>query len=756
MRLIDCFVRRGRFCYTFGHKPPGAKSDRPMIQWEVIVKQARDCHTKQAWQALFAQHGEWIASSGNSKPIAEIFKILRADPQCLQYDAKIWGQMIQGCLASWNLELGREMAEFCKKVPSAAINIPAAHVFLESGQPAMAREIANRALRLAGLTAAEKLKLEMMICSSYAEEGKRQRSIRLLTQIRSSIDSPALGTHDRADFLTNMGRMQFLLGRYLQAAELFYEASKLYRELQDWEAAAKAIFNTGACHLNGGTRRTDEAFTMIEECRQLAEAHNLAGPLAHCEAIYGVESYHHGDFPAAKEHLRRALDFLPISDKSYRRLHILSILAMVYLSMGRYHLAKKFGRQTLDLAALDESERLKSRYTTLQAELLWEDGLIPEAQELLTTTIAPLETQGVHVLEELSSLTRHCLQSAWLGGKQEPTRLIIDDPLKKHTHSWLDFVYALGQLRLNDGDHAGADKHFNEVLTKGRQTGDRYHEALGLLGLLQSLFRQRRAAETDALMREFEIVVGRLGETPLKGQVSFLHAGRAYQRGDFDECVRILRLATRSARLSFVDRFVLAGWTATIEGRSSRLTADWQTQLLARATRIYFAPTLEAVDERHFRVSGHYNVSLERHPSLAELLHYLMLKSNYSAATAEIQTEVWKQSLQTQGWQQKIRNTIMRLRDFFPQTMAPIIVHAEQIALFKEAISVQPRRREGLDTDQEILRLLRDAPMSSSQLSKRLHISAATTKRILKRLADEAVIEPVKSGRNVSYKAAEA
>ena len=542
----------------------------------------------------------------------------------------------------------------------------------------------------------------------------------------------------------------------MQAAELFYEASKLYRELKDWEAAAKAIFNTGACHLNGGTRRTDEAFAMIEECRRLAEAHNLAGPLSHCEAAYGLEAFHHGDFAAAKEHLRRAIDFLPISDKSFRRLHILSMLAMTYLAMGRYHLARKFGRQTLDLAALDESERFKIRYTTLQAELLWEDGLIPEAQSLLSTAIAPLETQGVHVLEELSTLTRHSLQAAWLGGKQEPTRFIIDEPLKKNTHSWLDFLYALGQLQLNDGNYTGADKHFSDCLAKGRQTGDRYHEALGLLGLIQSLFRQRRAAETDALMREFEIVVGRLGETPLKGQVSFLHAGRAYQTGDFTECVRILRLVGRSSRLSFIDRFVLSGWIATIEGRSSRLTSDWQGQVLARATRIYFAPTLEAIDDRHFRVSGHYNVSLERHPSLAELLHYLMLKSNYSASTAEIQTEVWKQSLQTQGWQQKIRNTIMRLRDFFPQTMAPIIVHAEQISLFKEAISVQPRRREGLDTEQEVLRLLKDSPMSSDQLSKRLHISAATIKRILKRLSDEKVIEPMKSGRNVSYRPAEA
>jgi hypothetical protein len=176
--------------------------------------------------------------------------------------------------------------------------------------------------------------------------------------------------------------------------------------------------------------------------------------------------------------------------------------------------------------------------------------------------------------------------------------------------------------------------------------------------------------------------------------------------------------------------------------------------MMARYTRTYFAPTLEAVDERHFRVSDHYTVSLERHPSLAELLHYLLLKPNFSASTAEIQTHVWKQSLQTQGWQQKIRNTIMRLRDFFPYTIAPIIVHSDNISLFKDALTIHPPRPTGIGTEEEIVRLLADSPMSSIELARRLKISSATTKRILKRLTDDQTIHPIKQGRNVFYSAA--
>jgi len=41
--------------------------------------------------------------------------------------------------------------------------------------------------------------------------------------------------------------------------------------------------------------------------------------------------------------------------------------------------------------------------------------------------------------------------------------------------------------------------------------------------------------------------------------------------------------------------------------------------------------------------------------------------------------------------------------------------------------------------------------MSSTDLARRLNISSATTKRILKRLADEQAIQAVKQGRNVFY-----
>ena len=731
-----------------------------MVNWDAISRMARECHTKQAWELFMVAHGDTVASATQSRGLAEIYRHLKSDPQSLQYDPRLWGALLQGCLSSWNLELGQEIAAFVRKISAPAVSLPAAQLFLDSGMPSLTREIANRALRLTGLDSAIRLRLEMLVASSYAEEGKRSRSIALLGQIRHAAQAPdvasSLSSRERADLFAGMGRMQFLLGRYLQAAEAFKDASTLYLKLSEWESAAKTLFNTAACRLNGGAKGRDEAFRLIEQCRQIAEAHDLHGPLSHCEAAYGLDAYQHGDFAQAHAHLRRALTYLPASDKSYRRLHILSMLAYTYLGMGRLHLARKFGDQTFHLAALDESERFKTRYTALRAELLWEEGDVEAAEELLRRTTASLSSHGVHTLEELATLNRQRLQAAYLdrrsgSGHGADSGHKIDESLRRNHHAWLDSIYGFGMLAINDGRHAEADRLFSDCLTRARAVGDRQHETLGLLGLMQNFLSQRQPAAAQALAFDFEVATARLGDSPLRTLVPVLHAALHYQRGEFAETERFLRLALKAPRQGFVERFVIPAWLATTSGRSPRLGADWQRRVLARATRVYFAPTLEALSEREFRVSEHYVVDLRRQPRLAEILLFLMHKNRFSAEVADIQTSVWRESLNAQGWQQKIRNANMRLRDLFPQTIAPIIIHTDSVHLFSEAIRIVPRRTLGVEPSAEVLHLLQDARMSSTDIARRLDISPATAKRLLRRLTENHSVAPIKAGRHVYY-----
>lgn len=716
-----------------------------------ILKKARECHTKAAWEELFKTHRDQIASTNNSKFLHDLFKLISADTQCFQYNPDIFASILEGCFSCWDIKLGTDVSEFCKKLSSPKISLAAAKLHLEAGQVLTARELATKGLRLSSTNAYEQLQLEMLICSCYAEEGKNTKAVKLLSQLGEKLSSLDLSANVRGEVLMQMGRMRYFLGRYAEASEIFREAAQVFLKLRDWDNAARALFNTAACFHNSGGFDPEKTSAIIEEVRMIAESHNLPGPLAHCEAFYGTIAYQHGHFASAKEHYRAALNFLNSTSKSSRKLHILSMLAKTYLRMGRYHLAKKFAQQTIDLAIYDETDRYKCRYKTLHAEILWEDGEVENSIALMQENIAQLESKSAYTLEEAEAILVHENQNIALGAKTPSNKLNIDKGVLKHTDIRLNDELVAAGFLLNSNQYQEAEKLFKSTLSESQSSGYRLQEARALLGLIESKLKQRKFESAQRLSRDFEIRAARLGESPLKTKVQIIRAATCYQKGDFSECERFLRLAAKTSRSSFSDTFVLNACLATIDGKSARISAGWQQDLLSRFARTYFAPSLEAVGDRSFVVSQHYSVGLDRHPALAELLHYLLMKPNYSATPEEIQREVWNQSLHSQGWKQKIRNTIMRVREFFPYTIAPLVVHTDKIYLNSDAISIQPLRREGLDTDSEVIRLIGDTPMSSSQLSRRLKISPATTKRILKRLCETDNIASYKEGRNVYY-----
>jgi tetratricopeptide (TPR) repeat protein len=723
-----------------------------MEQFDLILKSARSCHTKLAWEELFSQKRDQIIGASNGRLVADLFKLLRADSQCLQYDPALWSALLEGCLSCWNLELGTQIAEFSSGLPSSKTAIPAAKVYMESGHPLLARKTANRALRLSTIDSHEQLQLEMIICRSYVEEGNRPMAIRLLNKMLRAVKEANMDDQERAQFLINIARTHFFLGRYTQAGKLFYEGYEIYIKLENWAESARAVYNAGSSYFNAGGKLQENAFAWVEECRRISEAHDLPGPLSHVEAFYGHDDYWHGNFAGARDHYRRAHKYLPTSDKSFRTLHVLSMLALIYLRTGQYNLAKHFGEKTLDLAALDESERFRSRYQSLRAELMWESGLVEESQSFLRENVQQLISKGVNTLEELSTLSRYYRQCAILSESGVPQKIKISDQLQKNTGDWIEYLHSLAQFYLSQGAYCLAKETFESGLSKAKAYGDKYHYGLCLLGLVQLKLAQNHIdLELQGLINELEIALARLVETPIKLHVHFIRAGLAYRQGDFEGCKLHLVTAAKSTRFSYIDNFTLSSWLATMEGRSCRLNLPWQEAVLAQLTKIYFSPSLKYAGNRIFIVSGRYEVNLAKHPALADVIEFLLQKNKFAALPGDIQNQVWKQSLAQQGWQQKIRNTIMRLRTFFPYTLAPLLLHSDDIRLFSEGIRVDPLMREDLDPREEILRLLREGPMSSIKLSNRINVSAATTKRILKKLAEAEKITMMKIGRNVIY-----
>ena len=724
-----------------------------MDQIELAIKTARECHTKMAWQEFYQKYGDLMASTSQSKIVTEVFRKLASDPQATLYSPGLWGALLQGSLSSWNIELGCEIARFINKLIVPVVAIPAAQVLLEGGHPAESREFAQRALRPVHLGIKEKLQLEMIVGSSFAEEGKIDRAVKILEKIAPFLRSSELEKIDRVRLLTRLGRLFYFIGRYADAAHAFNESAPIYLELKDWENAARALFNVGACYQNSGVESQAESYRVVEECRRLSIEHSLSGPLSHCESFYGFEAYHTGNFAGARDSFRRALAALPANDKSFRRLHVMSMLALTYFAAGKFALAKRVAKQTIDLAVFDESDRFKSRYKALEAELFWEDGRMMESLEMLREVTAPMQERGVHTLEDLSALSRYIVESAIFGISLNLENYKIDDQLKNNKNTYLEFEYASALMRCNSSSSDSAREMFQLCLDRSRELRSLNYEALSLLGYIRTLLRERKIDEAKTQICDLEIIVSRIGDTPIKASIQCLYAGIAYQEGDFQRAVKILTSVEKLTYLTYPELFSVQCCLATINGHSPRIQFSWQYDLVARFIRNHFAPTLSLPEPRVFVISGHYTVNLEKHPLLAQLLVYLIEKPGMVSSPAEIQTDVWCQSTNTQGWQQKIRNAIMRLRDLFPFTMAPIIIHDDVgVRFFASAIDICWLESTSVPVDVQARRILVSGPLSSQQIADRMQISLATAKRAIKKLAENDEIVPEKSGRNIVYR----
>jgi tetratricopeptide (TPR) repeat protein len=720
---------------------------------ELMIKAVRDCHTKAHWDHFFDKYGSALATATQSKLIIDVFKRLEADPQSLNYNPKLWGALIQGAISSWNLETGIEIAEFTRKLSMPVVSIPAAQVLLDGGRPAQSREFAQRALRLGGLTTLDRIQLDLIVASSFAEEGKTDHAVRVLGKLGPMIHSADMTPKDQADYVIRMGRLQYFMGQYPAAAKSFTEAAPMFLRLEDWEGAAKALFNAGACIQNSGSDAGDEATAMVERCRKLSLEHNLWGPLSHCEAFYGVEYYNKGQFSSARDHFRRAMTVLPASDKSFRRLHILSFLSLTYFAMGRYALAIKFGRQTLDLAETDTSDRFKTRYMALQAEILWEEGQIPESMAILRQAVHQLALHGVHNLEELSTLTRYQVQMAILG-EVVTEKFKIDDSLQQKQATWLEYQYSSALIASSAPGSDDPLPDLSVLLERAKSIGSLQYQALATLAIIRCHLQKGQIEEAQAVLPSLECAVSRIGDTPIRAKLQFVYSAMAYQSGDFDGAIKALHAVDKSAAVSWTDRFVAQACLATIRGESARFQHPWQEKLVARFVRGYFAPTIRFAENREVIISGHYKVSLEKHPAMSDLLVYLSERVPHGAPLADVQQYVWKESLNAQGWQQKIRNSVMRLRDLFPYTIAPIIIHHDTLRFFGEAIRVVRDHDDSISVEVRVRHVLSEGPQSSQQLADKLDVSLATAKRVLKKMVDNRQVLCEKSGRNVMYCAA--
>ena len=721
------------------------------MQRPSIIKDARACHTRQAWDALAEKYSAEISNSNSSKALKDIFKLLSNDPHSLKYSSILWQSLLSGCLSSWDIELGRDIAQYAEKIPCPQIRLKICEVYLEIGEPNQARIIAVKSLKMKSIEASELLQLKLIICKSYVEEGRSAMAKKTLSRIELTLESNDLETSTLADLITNIGRTKFFLGNYRAAAEHFNEAHELFEHLNKWESSASALFNAAASYDNAGMNYRSKSFELISKCKTLSSSRKLLGPLSHCYAFHATHLHQQGKFNEAATNYRKALKTLPSSETRFRKLHILSMLTFTLFEAGQVKSANRYGEETLKLAKKDESGRFKVRYTALKSIIEWQNNKFEKSFELLESIIKPLKQTGIHTLEELSAASLYYMKASFLN-KQVNTATRVSKSLQHNNASWNSYSISIACQHLLANNSKTAYEISKKTLDNSRQNNSSYCEAMSLSLILQCKIKDLTWDEEFFSTKNLLQKLSKKADLRVfTEQIYLAEAAHYYHHGEFEECSKSILETEKHNRLPSYKRQIVTMWSAAVRGNAPKVSPKWKKDLLIPCTNLYFQPQIKKTSEYEYLISSVYSVSLETYPMLNKILTYLMNQKNFSACPEEIQTHVWKQSLNQQGWKQKIRNNITRIRTLFPYTIAPLIIHDNnKIRLFSEAIQIV-RCTKPISNVEKILDLLKRGPNSTTEISNKLNASQSTIKRTLQKLIEEKQVSRHKSGRTIQY-----
>lgn len=728
-----------------------------MSEYQSNLKNLKRHPTKEAWVELFTKYKQIIETKLDDKQLAELYKALKSDPAHSYYPELIWLRLFKACIRTWNLEIAQEIIASIKYYPSIELASFAAEILLEGGKPEQSRQLAKKTLRRNFEDAFLDIKLHILICRSYAEQSKAVKARRLIDMIIKKIDhAQSLEAAAITSFRENLARVYFFLGEYPAAARQFKQASEDYYRLEEFSNCARSLFNAAASLHNSSSNNETEAFSWLNQCQEIASKHQLQGALSHCLAFKGTHLYQTGRFQEAISHFHRALKSMPAHEQSFRRLHILSMLTLAYFSKGRYPAAYRYAQQTQELAEKDASQRFHTRYATLDAELHWQLGNYQTALGKIKEVIQPIQLKGVTTLEELYSASRYLFYNALIGKAVDESQIEVNKSLKNHKFAWLDFQLSLTELYLSKGKLKEAKEIILENLEEIKETDSVYFRSLILLQNLELHLAsdQLKTESFHSSITELDSLLKNQDCSRLRAQYYLIKSAIDYREGKFSSAISFMEkagsmLSTPSNYLLIIDS-CLKG----MRGKITTTREEIEQASINRFVSLYFKPTIQQIDFYTFTVGQHYQVCLKNQPILAETLNYLLSKRSLSASPSELQQKVWKQSLQTQGWQQKIRNTNLRLRSAFCYCIQTPILHGKDIHLNTAVIEIKAKSSQKSSLTDRIIQLLESTPsatFTSQLIASNCQASLSTTKRTLRKLIDSGLITLHKQGREISY-----
>lgn len=719
-----------------------------------IVKHARSCHSKAAWQRFFAEPTIKTRLASDGVIRAAIFSLLQKDPLSPNYDPGMWTDLIRSCQKAWDQPLAEAICHHVRGTTDPALNLAMAETLLEGGHPRDVRRIASRCLKQPDLDDFHRLNFELILSSGYLAEGKSLRAEAILQPIdlHTAIDQDS--PIKAALTCRNIARMYFSKGLYPKSGMLFTRAAEFFRKDKNHSDAALSYYNSAAAYDNAGFH--DKAMEHLSKANELAQRYNIKVVISYSACFSGVVFYQKGDHGLATSNLERALAALPADEQGMRRVHILSFLCLARLRLGLYSEAQKAYRQRQELCANRAGLSEDADFPLLAVEMLLFESRWDKALAVLDQAVAPLRERPIATIDELSLVAKYLTVSAKAGIKIKGLRKTfkVAADLHNHRHSWLHYRLALLEQLSLSSDTKLYLSRARELLAKGTAWGS----IVAVQGAHAHILRHGiKTGQFDEVYTEHRCALARsLDDFPNSSiSLTLLDIAEKYRKGDLEGAGKQVELTSRRPEeLNPYERMVVLALSQTATGHAVRVASELGQKAVDTYARDYLKPTFTLNLPHSVTLADGVVIDLSCQATVARFLSCLINHPERIRATSELQRCVWNQSLKQKNWKQKIRNTVSRIRMLFKHALVPVVMQeSNEVWLNRDIITFARHGNEG-DKDAILVELLRNRELSSTELAGILELSRSTMKRRLKKALDRRHIQSNKKGRNIYYSAA--
>lgn len=739
-----------------------------------IRKYLQTCHSKERWDRFIQLFGADLAGSNDRRLIRDIFRRLNSDNLAHRYNPKLFCLLIETCLRCNDTKLGVKISDFCKNMTNQELAQKRIAAYLQANDPESAKNTANRFLALRNISENDALHIKFELINIYATLGSPNKAKKILKQITQHTLKKEISESEKMQLKTKIARIHFFTGDYKEAVPFFLETATYYERKEQLDLAARLYFNAGVCILDSDFSKSSLAIQQVEKCKKICEQISYDLPIVHVEIFLALFKTRQGRFAEAKLHLYKALGLSKDKDSIFLRIHMLSVLTMTCNLAGNFSLAKNYAKQALKLSVHDKSGRYKSRYVTMKAELYWHEGQFEKALQLLETETARLTRSEIKSQNDFETFNLAMHYRAYTNQSTlKIFKMKLSDDLKNNVFDHLDFLNAHFEHLITAGKYNEGRAVQARMKTLAQKFNNLHHMALAACARVKLDFASQAPSKTiENSLRQLSRQVDFLGQTHLRNDLLIGKAALNYRSGNIHECRKILQQVDASGSLSPTLRPAVETWLRSFAGKTTNLSSPLKRKLVARATQIFFQPTLMEVSRGKYQINQSFFVDLSDQPLLEKLFSFLLLRANSKITNEHLLKDIWQERTNQLGWEQKIRNSISRLRKLFAALPAPIVYFDGSIQVNTEMISIQGLQTternmkqteytaDGIDTpknravsikERRISDLLQKGKYSSLELSEKTRIPLTSLRRDLNAMIEKGMIAKEKSGRKIKY-----